>query len=809
MSIRRVVPIEQAEWSVAPFPEWIQKREVDWTFAPAEDAPVSFLLLDEQHHVPSQSSTYRSVRRALTLDAVRALGQVEISFDPAAYRLLIHEVTIWRPKADGSWECRSLAHRDTFLLRQREQGLEQQILNGHVSVVALLEDLRIGDAIELAWTLEPRDVLPGLRFTAYYAFVWSAPLARAFFTLHRHVGQGVRWRLHVASDAQQPVVEVTPDHATWSMERPARFIPEPNVPGGHWDFPVLDVSGWNSWAEVADFVADLWAETLTDSAEAIAAQAEALRVEGDPAASARAAIRWVQEEVRYLGVDFGHGGGVLPNPAGTVLRRRFGDCKDKSVLLVALLRALGLEACPLLVAVNWQETVANVQPSTAAFGHVIVTFMDGQARRFVDPTVVGQGGDLAHMVAPAYGFGLEVRKGCTDLITLPELSPAELTLTETFHLDRKQRDGAVHQTLRATGWFADDIRAVLVRGGRSPFFKGRAEALQTHFPALQPREEAAQVDDNGTANEVELRARYTLPTWGRVSEPPPPAFRYGAYGLFLGIEALEGPEQRRQPWLLRHPMRVNHRVVVRGRCVQKVTPALHRVSGPGFRYTCNVTSRRNEVTFEYQWETTQRKIAAADWPRYCRERTRAFEQAGANVMTPAYGVTTRQSLVWAGIVIALVGSSLAHLSSFQKQTPPPPPYTPPRPPAPLVRRTEMPSTLPLPEITIGSAQPMRVEMPTVSDRHQAERDFRTAMLATQSGDYEKAMPLLQQVYAYYAGNFDYQALRAETAMRVRNWDEADAALTAARSLQPGHPSLMWLKSLREQLRGRRTGDRLE
>ena len=121
----------------------------------------------------------------------------------------------------------------------------------------------------------------------------------------------------------------------------------------------------------------------------------------------------------------------------------------------------------------------------------------------------------------------------------------------------------------------------------------------------------------------------------------------------------------------------------------------------------------------------------------------------------------------------------------------------------------MPSTLPLPEITIGSAQPMRVEMPTVSDRHQAERDFRTAMLATQSGDYEKAMPLLQQVYAYYAGNFDYQALRAETAMRVRNWDEADAALTAARSLQPGHPSLMWLKSLREQLRGRRTGDRLE
>ena len=87
MSIRRVVPIEQAEWSIAPYPEWIHEREVDWTFAPAEESPVSFLLIDDQHHVPSQTSTYRSVRRALTLDAVRALGQVEISFDPAAHRL--------------------------------------------------------------------------------------------------------------------------------------------------------------------------------------------------------------------------------------------------------------------------------------------------------------------------------------------------------------------------------------------------------------------------------------------------------------------------------------------------------------------------------------------------------------------------------------------------------------------------------------------------------------------------------------------------------------------------------------------------
>lgn len=42
-----------------------------------------------------------------------------------------------------------------------------------MSAVALIEDLCINDVIELAWTLEPRDPMLGLRFTAFYAFAWS------------------------------------------------------------------------------------------------------------------------------------------------------------------------------------------------------------------------------------------------------------------------------------------------------------------------------------------------------------------------------------------------------------------------------------------------------------------------------------------------------------------------------------------------------------------------------------------------------------------------------------------------------------
>src|SRR5262245_43589405 len=70
-------------------------------------------------------------------------------------------------------------------------------------------------------------------------------------------------------------------------------------------------------------------------------------------------------------------------------------------------------------------------------------------------------------------------------------------------------------------------------------------------------------------NVIELRSYFDLPTWGPVEEKPPPRFHYGAHALLLVIERLDGPEERRQPWALRYPLRAHHRVVVRGKCVQE------------------------------------------------------------------------------------------------------------------------------------------------------------------------------------------------------------------------------------------------
>jgi len=770
MSIRRIVPLDQAQWSVAPPPAWRVPRDVDWAFrAPGEEA-VAWLLMDEQHHVASQAVTRRWVRQLLTIAAVQALAQVELEFEPDSQRLVVHELVIWRLEADGAWRKRTPVAAEAFLLRQREQQLEQQMLNGRVSLVALLEDVRVGDVVDLAWTLEPRERLAGLAFTTYFAFAWRSPLAQVYFTLHLADDAPVRWKLHPGGDGPLPEERAIDGRVEWTLRAPPRFEGEDNVPGSHWHWPLLEVSGWASWQAVARCVSELWAEALASDDAQIAEEAAKLAAEATPEQAVLNAIRFVQEDVRYLAVDFGHGAGLLPSGAGSVLRRRFGDCKDKSVLLTALLRALGVAAWPVLVATQWRVAVARLMPSAYAFDHAIVGFDWQGTRHYVDPISIGRRGDLTHRVPPPYGVGLDLAPATTALSEFPPAPPTTLSLVEHFELDRRGK-GRVTQRLEVDGAFADDLRATLLREGRQAFAKQRAETLQQRFPALVPDTDATAFDDDVDANALSVESSHALPTWGKPGDKPPPAFVYGAYGLLLGLDSLDDSDARRQPWALRYPMKLHHRVVVHGRCVHKVKPSRFEHGGPGFRYRCEVKSKRHEASFDYTWETTSATVGAEDWAAYRAQRATALEQTGALVNTQ--GMSFGRALrIGVGVLIAMLwiaGMIGRHLDGGGR---------------------------------LDEAGRVRVV-----------READQAIAAVKRSDFADAYARFAPLMRHFGDNFDLQCMWGEAALRTGHLDEGAQAIARARELQPEHALPRHLDALLAEARGefaaaRRTLDEL-
>ena len=89
----------------------------------------------------------------------------------------------------------------------------------------------------------------------------------------------------------------------------------------------------------------------------------------DPKEQARALYNWVATQIRYVGIYLGDGG-IVPNHADDILRNLYGDCKDKSTLLVALLAAKGIEAESAMVNSGYAYTLPKLG-DIAPINHVI------------------------------------------------------------------------------------------------------------------------------------------------------------------------------------------------------------------------------------------------------------------------------------------------------------------------------------------------------------------------------------------------------------------------------------------------------
>ena len=86
---------------------------------------------------------------------------------------------------------------------------------------------------------------------------------------------------------------------------------------------------------------------------------------------AAAILDYLNHEIRYTGVEFGQNS-IVPHSPADALKQKYGDCKDKSSLLVAMLRAAGIPAYVALLDAGPGEDVSPTLPGMGMFDHAIV-----------------------------------------------------------------------------------------------------------------------------------------------------------------------------------------------------------------------------------------------------------------------------------------------------------------------------------------------------------------------------------------------------------------------------------------------------
>ncbi|HET7106540.1 MAG TPA: DUF3857 domain-containing protein [Candidatus Acidoferrum sp.] len=142
---------------------------------------------------------------------------------------------------------------------------------------------------------------------------------------------------------------------------------------------------------------------------------------------AAAIQEFLSGQVRYTGVEFGEAA-IVPHPPEETLNHQYGDCKDKSTLLVALLRAAGVPAyVALLNAGNRQDISADL-PGMGMFDHAIV-YLPGEPEIWIDAT--DEYARLGQLPSADQGrFALIAKKETTALLRTPEFASADNLIVE-------------------------------------------------------------------------------------------------------------------------------------------------------------------------------------------------------------------------------------------------------------------------------------------------------------------------------------------------------------------------------------------
>lgn len=746
------VEVAPTGFTIEAAPEWVQPVQPDASVQlPA--APLHLLLADRQTRVgPDGVVRYRhAVRQINEAAGLQPGAQIEIEFDPTYQKLALHSIEIVR---DGQ-RINKLDPKSVKLL-QRETQLERQIIDGRLTASIVLSDLRVGDRVEWAASLRGDNPVFGGRFVDLdWSSSSSGPLGLYRFRLlapsERRISQRVSEpSIAVASSERNGWRETV-----FTRRGIAQFRYDETAPASAYASDQIDLSEFADWAQVATWAEGLFAKATQSSSAIDARVAEIKKQGGTQAEQVQAALDIVQQEVRYFGTEIGPDS-HQPANADTVLRQRFGDCKDKVALLVTLLRGLDIKATPALVSVRFRDEVIDRLPSPLAFDHAISAVeLDGKTI-WLDATRSKQIGPVTAREVSGMGHALLARADSQSMLALPLAKDAlRSETTDTFDFIPLAQEGRLESVTTFYGDLAEWMREAKAMMPPAELEKVLVGDMLRAYPTLK-RSGAPELADLPGRNALRVTLRFTLgDSYWRFRDQRVLVGEFALLGLAVPLR-LPDQNPRTQalrialPGLYRHTVRFNFSSDTFAQPSNSRFDEVNRHFELHVRYS----GQHNEQVVDGELRQAASTVAAADWSAYRANLAKVWPRLASTVTVPtlssAYAESARNEFTKLDAAIRKGDIKVRTREQFNART----------------------------QLILLNAQLDSGRMP---DKIRAEALVAKSVQLDHLGRAEEALPLLEQALALDGTSSEVVAAMAVNAF-MRH-DDAQAIVRAERALE--------------------------
>jgi len=651
----RVLAAQQQEFSIEPIPDWTTSAEIKEYNNPLEKqatAGVFCLLFDVEINGATRERFFHVAEKFISSVGVEANSRISFAFDPSYQQLVIHKIVVHR----GDQVLDQLDPNKIRVIQQ-EKELDRLIYNGAKTALLFLEDVRVGDWVEFAYTVRGRNPVEAGHFFDTIQLRYPFPIQFENYRLLWPRSNQPLW-VQICGDApkNQKVTDQFHEYA-WHWENRRGEQIEDFVPASTLQYTCVHFSDYKTWVDVANWAGKSFhREKVTEEL-----YRKIMRMRDDNATDEQRvlkALQFVQDDIRYLGIENGINSHQPTDPS-VVFARGYGDCKDKALLLCTILKFFErTEASPVLVSSRFQGGARTFIATPLIFDHAIVRIVLNGRTNYVDVTRSFQRGPLDRRFVDNFGAGVLVDENSPGLIPIPPTNAGlpKTMIEENFDVST---NGATALVVTSTfeGRDADSIRQRRASVSQDSieenlltFYKRYYEGIiSTARPITHDAEEF---------DRIQVVRRYLIPNiWKPAPQTNFIACKFVSYGIF---DRLYIPEKRERKWPLAvlFPENFIHTIRIETHEPWQIMPKEKKIQTKALLFHNRTTCTNNQIELTCQILPLNSGVPAADMPEYWAALDEIPHFLDLTITKPIAGIGRNDSPNWtlwiAGISYSIV-----------------------------------------------------------------------------------------------------------------------------------------------------------
>lgn len=501
-----------AKWAyqIAKPPAWVENI-LPVTGKPESPSPsgaTHILLSDTQVNLMGETpATFHHYKVVASERAgLEKISTLTIRFNPSFETLTLHDISVIR---NGTRQDRLESAR--INLAQRERRLEEGIYDEDVSAIISLADVRVGDTVEHSFTITGENPVFGGKYSSFFGLNGEQFIRQLSVKIRHPASRKLEHRFFNSELATREIRNGKEVVILVAGENLAPVHTEQSVPPWAMTYPMFEISEFQTWEEVSAWAGPLYRlpDDLNEDIEAtllrLKAGAKTLKQ------LAERILSWVQDDIRYYSIAIG-ASAHRPNHPNLTIKQKFGDCKDKSLLLASMLTRAGIKAEPVLVSDRLRKGIAAVLPTPLVFDHVIVRVeVDGETH-FIDGTRTYQRGPLETRGFALYGKALPTATSATPLldVTIPGQTRFGSEVVETFKVSTYGAPAILTVRERYFGNYAEQTRREFATNGMDKFTRTLQADYEANFPGIS-KAGSPTTDDDPSSNVLTVTHFFQIP----------------------------------------------------------------------------------------------------------------------------------------------------------------------------------------------------------------------------------------------------------------------------------------------------------